>query len=137
MSWPTSTAGSLLMRPRGSSHRVTQVISVTRVQLDGTPVLVASNRPFPAAAGAGPMTNQVNPWVASRGPLALVCFDYPHTSADADPRAGGISPLSDQQTSDGARPAERWRPTPDGQPPAPDQRLVELSHLENRKRTPP
>jgi hypothetical protein len=56
-----------------------QLISLTRLQLNGTTVLVArSDRPFPAASGAQAMTSDASPWVTSRGPLTMVCFNYPH-----------------------------------------------------------
>jgi hypothetical protein len=56
-----------------------QVVSVTRLELNGSPVLLArSERPFPTPAGAQPMPSEDVPWVASRGPFTLVCFNRPH-----------------------------------------------------------
>jgi anti-sigma factor RsiW len=54
-------------------------IWVSRINDGGIPVLVArSDQPFPAPAGATPMVTWASPWIASRGPLSLVCVNRPH-----------------------------------------------------------
>jgi hypothetical protein len=56
-----------------------QLIAVSRVDMNGTPVLVArSDRPFVTTPDAQPMTNEEGPWLVRRGLLSLVCFNHPH-----------------------------------------------------------
>lgn len=53
-------------------------VEITRMTIDGTPVVVArSDRPFPMPPGAEPIDGVADAWAVQQGRLTIVCVNQP------------------------------------------------------------